>query len=101
MRLAGVPQWDAPEHSRCCSDPWRSAGFVDAFAARVRRASVADRRIAYVYDAAAVDEGNVPYTKALALRERLMREYPVIDDRVYAGFKERIGLTVLRVSRSR
>ncbi len=100
-RLAGVPLWSGPEHSRCCGESWSSPALVDDYASRVRAASARVDRIAYIYDAAAVDEGDVPYSKTFALRARLMRDYPVLAERIYDGFKERVGLTLLRAPGAR
>jgi len=97
LTLAGIPQWNSPEHPRCCGEGWYDPHMTRALARRIAvAASRGYATIAYVWDLGAYDEGPLRYTKTFELRERLLRTFTVVDERRYDGSKERVGLTLFR-----
>ncbi|MDQ2858672.1 MAG: glycosyltransferase family 39 protein [Candidatus Eremiobacteraeota bacterium] len=97
LTLVGIPQWDSPEHPRCCTESWYDPHMASILSRRIHvAASHGYATIAYVYDRNAYDEGPLRYTKIFELRNCLTRTLTVVGERRYDGSKERIGLTLFR-----
>lgn len=95
IAVAGIPQWDTPEHVRCMPGAWRAPALVDDAVARIAATAAARyARISLVWDPSVADRGDVPYSLVLELRKRLQARFRELADHRYAGTSEPVGLTV-------
>jgi hypothetical protein len=97
--VLGIPHGEHPERFRCCEDAWRRPALVADAEREIMANARGFTRIAFVYDPGATDRGEIPYSRALELRAKLMRDLPVLSEHAYAGSLEPAAVTVFATTR--